>query len=261
MAMKNKYLLLPAFLDAPLPALDALMPAEWERIQPSLPEGGEMERIIALNRALRDRVAETALKGIRPICVAGDCVTTLGVLTGLQEAGLTPTLLWLDAHGDFNTWDTTPSGFLGGMPLAMLVGRGDQEIVTALGLRPLKEQNVILSDARDLDPGERQALESSKVRYVPDATDLLTMPLPPGPLHVHFDTDIIDAAAAPAMSYPVPGGPSPALLIEVFRRLAALDRVAAISFSAWNPDLDSDGSTGELCLELLSVLAGEELAA
>jgi arginase len=60
------------------------------------------------------------------VSIAGDCVATMGVLAGLHDAGITPTLIWFDAHGDFNTWETTPSGFLGGMPLAMIVGRGEQ---------------------------------------------------------------------------------------------------------------------------------------
>ncbi len=62
---------------------------------------------------------------------AGDCVASLGVAAGLQRAGIEPSVAWLDAHGDFNTWETTPSGFMGGMPLAVLAGLGDQSISTS----------------------------------------------------------------------------------------------------------------------------------
>ncbi len=92
--------------------------------------------------------------GELPVSVAGDCCTSIGILAGLQQAGVDPTLIWFDAHGDFNTWETTPSGFLGGMPLAMLVGKGEQTIMEGVGTSVLPEEQVILSDGRDLDPGE-----------------------------------------------------------------------------------------------------------
>jgi arginase len=83
------------------------------------------------------------------VSIAGDCCTSLGVAAGLLAAGIDPTLIWFDAHGDFNTWETTPSGFLGGMPLAMLAGRGEQTIVHGVGLKNLEESNIYLADARE----------------------------------------------------------------------------------------------------------------
>jgi arginase len=188
--------------------------------------------------------------------VAGDCCTSLGVLAGLQRAGISPTLIWFDAHGDFNTWETTPSGFLGGMPLAMLVGRGEQTIVEGVGLKPLPEVQVILTDGRDLDPGERLALQSSEVTHLPGVEDLLDFPLPEGPLYVHFDTDIVDPSEAPAMNYPVAGGPSAETLRRVFRRLAESRQLAAVSLSAWNPALDGNGQSQSACMSLLKKLTG-----
>jgi arginase len=90
--------------------------------------------------------------------------------------------------------------------------------------------------------------------HLPDVTDLLDLPLPAGPLYIHFDVDVIDVADAPAMSYPAPGGPSVANLAEVFDRLAASGQVAAVSVSAWNPELDGDGRSRKLSMELLSRL-------
>jgi arginase len=164
-------------------------------------------------------------------------------------------LIWFDAHGDFNTWETTPSGFLGGMPLAMLVGRGEQSIADSLGLAPLSESRVLLADGRDLDPGEKTALESSKVHQLPDIADLLTHPLPEGPIWVHFDTDMVDAAASPAQNYPVTGGPSVDELREAFRRLARTGQVCAVSLSAWNPALPGAGISAAVSMSLLGELA------
>jgi arginase len=172
----------------------------------------------------------------------------------LQRAGLQPTLLWLDAHGDFNTWETTPSGFLGGMPLAMLVGRGEQTLVNAVRLHPLSEMHVILTDGRDLDPGEKLAIEDSEVVHIRDMRALPEHPLLSNPLYVHFDTDIINPNDAPAMRYATPGGPTAAELKALFGALALTGKVAAVSMTTWTPDLDSDGRSRAVCMELLESL-------
>jgi arginase len=139
----------------------------------------------------------------------------------------------------------------------MLVGRGEQTVSQGVGLRPLAESRVILTDGRDLDPGERQALRASGVTHLPDVSDLLTYPLPDGPLYVHFDSDIVDPAEVPAMSYPAPGGPSVATVRRVFRHLAETGRVQAVSFSSWNPDLDQAGHSRTASMSLLAdLLAG-----
>lgn len=263
--MTNQTLLTPYFLDDEVPGLLALARDDWLVNSVTLPAPGtpsgkrkaaeRQARMSLLHRALRDAVASAADQGMRPVSIAGDCCTTLAVFAGLQIAGLEPTLFWFDAHGDFNTWDTTPSGFLGGMPLAMLVGRGEQTLGQDVGLKLVSESDVWLSDGRDLDPGERLALEGSDVHVATNLEDLLTMKLPDGPYYVHFDCDILDPAEAPAMSYPAPGGPPSDQLRQVFRRLAGTGQIAAISLSAWNPEMDGAERTGRLVMNLLDELA------
>ena len=107
-----------------------------------LPDADAQSRMGGLYRHVAERVAVID----RPIVYAGDCVVTIGVLAGLEQRDVQPTLVFFDAHGDFNTWETTPSGFIGGMPLAMLTGRGEQTIVEAAGLTPLPDERVILVD-------------------------------------------------------------------------------------------------------------------
>jgi arginase len=190
------------------------------------------------------------------VSLAGDCCIAIPVLAGLQRAGIDPTLIWFDAHGDFNTWETTPSGFLGGMPLAMLVGRGEQRMSKAVGLRSLPEDQIILTDARDLDPGEGEAVAGSQITHLPDTAALLSYPLPDRPIWIHFDTDILRPEDASAMNYLTPGGPDVETLKAVFKDLAGTGRVIAVSVSAWNPDLDSDGKSRKVCMELLEILLG-----
>jgi arginase len=245
----------PYFLDKASPQLRTPGLPVDEVNAPPLAHGDQIEGIAPLHRGLSDLVYDAVSRGCRPVSLCGDCCSAVGVLAGLQRAGLSPTLLWFDAHGDFNTWETTPSGFLGGMPLAMIVGRGDRRLADATALKSLSEHQVILTDARDLDPGEREALDRSAVRVLRDVR-LLEDSMLAGPLWVHFDTDVIDPAESPAQNYRAPGGPSAAVLAGVFARLASTGRVAAVSVSTWNPALDEDGRTQRVCLDLLEVLLG-----
>jgi arginase len=209
-----------------------------------------------LHEPLATFVHEAALQGDRPVSIAGDCCTTIGILAGLQRANIDPTLIWFDAHSDFNTWETTPSGFLGGMPLAMLVGRGEQTMSNAVGLRSLPEEKVVLTDGRDLDPEEKVALEGSAVKHVPDVRWLPREDLPAGPLYVHFDVDVLSPETAPAMNYLAAGGPNASEMEQVFRFLAQTGRVSAVSVSSWNPRMDEDGGSREVCMRLVEVLVG-----
>ena len=249
--MDPRFILTPFFLDQPLPGLESLRDPEWIVNHPALPDGNPQIRMVELYQPLAQLVETVLNSGELPVSLAGDCCTSIGVLAGLQRAGVDPTLIWFDAHGDFNTWETTPSGFLGGMPLAMLVGRGEQTIMDGVGARALPEQQVILSDARDLDPGEREALVDSEVVHLQEVQVILDFPLPSGPLWVHFDTDVIDAGEAPESSTPALK-PSIAIeLREVFIFLASTGKIRAVSISSWNPDLDQDGRSQGVTMNLL----------
>jgi arginase len=122
--MKSTTILTPYFLDNPLAGLAALEEKGWILNQEPLPESMVVKRIAILHTALAKHVEGILGDGGLPVSIAGDCCTALGVYAGLVRAGINPTLIWFDAHGDFNTWETSPSGFLGGMPLAMLAGLG-----------------------------------------------------------------------------------------------------------------------------------------
>jgi arginase len=256
--MKHKMILTPYFLDERLDGLLELAGEDWHIVNPDRQGADRQERMIGLYRPLAQAVQSAVISGLRPVSIAGDCCTTIGVLAGLQQADLKPTLIWLDAHGDFNTWQTSPSGFLGGMPLAMLVGRGELRLNAGVGLQPLPEERVILSDARDLDPEEQAALAASAVHHLPRVDLLAQQPLPPGPLYIHFDTDVIDPQDAPAMNYLAPGGASLAELHRVFHYLHDSGQVAAVSVSTWNPDLDQDGRSRQAALSLLGTLLGDQ---
>jgi arginase len=252
--MHNQMILTPFFLDESLPELENLAAPDWIINKPELPDGDKQHRMSAIHRPLADFVRQAMEKGDRPISIAGDCCSAIGMLAGLQQAGLDPVLIWFDAHGDFNTWQTTPSGFLGGMPLAMLVGTGEQTMLMSLEIKPLAEDRVVLADGRDLDPGEKILINNSTVIHLTNVRELLALQLPDAPLYIHLDTDIINPAEAPAMSYPAAGGPSVGELQTVMKHLKRTEKIAAISVSTWNPKMDKDGRSRNVCMGLLNTL-------
>jgi arginase len=107
-----------------------------------------------LYRRVADAVARAAADGTRPVVVSGDCTTSLGIVAGLQRAGLDPGIVWFDAHGDVQTPETTASGYLGGMPLRLLTGYRPELIAGPLGLRPVPERRIVLAGARAARPAE-----------------------------------------------------------------------------------------------------------
>jgi arginase len=220
--------------------------APWVDITPDY--AASPDAVTAVNRALAQAIA--AHPGRVPLIFAGDCTSALGAVKGLQrDDGLR--VVWFDSHGDFNTPETTPSGFLGGMPLAMLVGRGEQHLMAGVDLAPLDEAAIILTDARDLDPGEADALQASAVIHLPDINDLLAAPLPSAPLYVHLDVDVVDPHEMPGMSYPAPGGPSLEETAAVVARVAREGHVVGLLLSLWNDDLVSDDRALQGTLKLV----------
>jgi len=213
---------------------DLLIEGAHEMLEPDLPTGTPQKRMAVLYRHLSDRVATAD----SPVVLAGDCLAPIGVLAGLQRRSIDPTLIWFDAHGDFHTWETTHSGFLGGMPLAMIVGRGEQTIVEGAGLTPLSEDRIVLADARDLDPSEDEAVACSGLTVTAVTGLARSVPIE-GPIYVHVDVDVVDPGEMPAVNYPAPGGPSLAEVRTALLHLRSTGRVVAFSASSWNPDLPS----------------------
>ncbi|MFV9671997.1 MAG: arginase family protein [Acidimicrobiia bacterium] len=220
----------PFFIGKPMPGFD--VPEPFTALVPVLPTGRPTERMAVLY----DRLAALVAEDSNPVVYAGDCLSIMGVTGGLQRHGIDPTVLFFDAHGDFHTWDTTPSNFLGGMPLAMLTGRGEQTIVDGVGLTPIEDERVWLVDGRDLDPGEDEAVNESGIHHV--TVDQIAADPPPGDLYVHVDVDVVDPVDMPGVNYPATGGPSADAVAQAVKALHATGRVVALSFSSWNPALE-----------------------
>lgn len=252
--MKTKTVLTPYFLDKLLPGLEGLKEWDWILNREPLPETTVMERMSILHESLANAVVEICIAGDIPVSIAGDCCAAIAMLAGLRRAVLNPLLIWFDAHGDFNTMETSPSGFLGGMPLAMLVGRGEQTFLEALDLDPIEEERVILTDGRDLDSGESELLSRSTVTHLQNTIELMDYSFSDQPLWIHFDTDILDPEDVPAQNYPAPGGIRVDDLRKVFQYLANTGLICGISLSSWAPDLPEAEQSMDVCMALLEVL-------
>jgi arginase len=249
--MKTQYILTPYYLDQHVPGLSELAQPDWVVNKQDLPDDDKQSKMSILYKELARDVHKAVDAGALPVSIAGDCCTAIGVMAGLQRARIKPLFIWFDAHGDFNTWETTPSGFLGGMPLAMIAGLGDQTMPNAVDLQTVEQENIILTDGRDLDPGERELVQGSNILHMEDPMDLLEYDFQDRAIYAHFDTDIVNPIDAPAMNYVAEGGPRAEELAKVFRHLAQTGLVKAISVSSWNPELDEDGQTKETIINLL----------
>jgi arginase len=236
---------IPAF---PIPANGA------ETIWPALPAGPAPGRMTLLYQAVADAVGRAG----RPLLLSGDCPTALGTVAGLQRRYRDVAVVWLDAHGDFNTPAITISGYLGGMPLAMLTGRAPELFCDALALRPVADTDVVLADARDLDPAERDALTVSQVRRVPADPAAIAAALGGlgrTPVYLHLDVDVIDSGQLPGLRFPAGPGPSVTQIEECLAAVcAATDVRAACIACAWLPDRVSDLGTRETITRLASAL-------
>jgi arginase len=248
----------PYHVEEHLPGLDLPLRADAV-VTASEPDGDVWEQLGGLYSQVSGAVAGAAGEGSRPVVVSGDCTTSLGTVTGLQRAGLDVGIVWLDAHGDVQTLETTTSGYLGGLPLRLLVGYRPELIAHRLGLRPVAEQQVMLVDARDLDPPEVTYLAGSQIRRSAVA-GLDPTALPDGPLYLHIDLDVIDPAQLPGLRYPAPGGPVAADVASAISRVLGTGRVAAVGVGCtWHPGHGHADLVSPWLTEAL-VSAGPEMA-
>ncbi len=228
--------------DATLP----VPPGEHVVVEPELPAGQPWPRLVALYDAVAGAVAGALGSGSMPTVVSGDCLVALGVVAGVQRAGVDPSIVWFDAHGDVHTLGSTTSGYLGGLSLRLVLGAHADLVAGPLGLRPLAERDAVLVDARDLDPAEAEYLDGAAIRRC----GVDDVEVPGGPVVLHVDADVVDGGELPGLRFPVPGGPPAGAVLDAVGRVLATGRVAALSLAcSWHPGED-DGRRRDLLARL-----------
>jgi len=232
-----------------------------------LPDSDESvtTRIGRLMTRVGYEVARSRVAGFFPLIIGGDCLVSLGAVAGLLDPPNTA-IAWVDAHGDFNTPETTISGYLGGMPLACAVGRGLADLREQCKLgTPVPERNVALIGTRDLDPAEERSLLESAVRLVrgaelerdPTVLDHALHGLGSLPqLYLHVDIDVLYPVEAPGVDFPVAGGLGLDGLKRVVQHAAGLGNLAALAITAVNPEKDTDERTVIAALTVIETALG-----
>ncbi len=203
-------------------------------------------------------VADNEREGWLTVGLLSNCTSLLGTLSGLQKsgAGSEPrkiAMVFIDAHGDFNTPETTLSGMLGGMPVAVSAGLCLRNLRLETGLDPaLPTERIVLGAARDLDPLERELIESTDVVQVStadfrDVSDRLIAQMDrlssiSDLIYIHIDMDVLDPAEVPGHPLTVPGGPTSAELANALVEMFRYPKVAALGIAStpWGPR-DPDG--------------------
>ena len=253
---KHRWIVTPNYFETHEIDLVAAAPADAVINGPHDIPDRSPDSMAVLHQPIYDFTMECFYDRQIPVSLAGDCCAAIPVACAARSKFSDVNLIWIDAHGDFNTPETSPSQFLGGMPLAMLSGRGPQQMCARFDHWPIHDKNIWLVDARDLDPLEKQAIEQSAIRRtgVKGLETLHLYDYKNKPIHLHIDLDVIDAADAPAMNYPVPDGPSIEAVAEACRMFTAINDIVAISVCGWTGALDHDGRTADAAKRILADL-------
>ncbi len=244
-----------------------------EQFEPPAP--GEkpryLEPLVELNHALARQVSAVVDEGAFPLILGGDHSLAIGSIGGVahnRRIGV----IWIDAHGDFNTLDTTPSGNIHGMSVAALTGRGDPRLVSLLGGGPvLRDSDVAMVGIRDLDAGEREILKASGIRVftmhdidrrgLASVMEEAIMRVSVGTVgfHVSLDLDALDPAEAPGVGTPVLGGVSYRESHLAMEMIAQSGKLLGMDLVEVNPILDAHNVTADLAVEFALSALGKRI--
>jgi arginase len=248
-------------LDVPLP----------EHEPPDSSRARHLHSIAGVCRDVYDKCLTSLQQNESAIFLGGDHSISIGTVSAMHGYRKDVGVIWVDAHGDFNTPEITPSGNVHGMALACLLGRGPKEL-TDIG-RPgakLKSSEAVIIGARDLDDHEKELLRESGVLVITmrdidemgaaaAARQALEKLGRLGKIHISLDMDSLDPLEAPGVGTPVPGGLTyreAHLLMEIF---SDSGKVSSLDIVEVNPILDNRNSTAKLGVELAASLFGKRI--
>jgi arginase len=221
---------------------------DLEVVEVRLPQDfhAEAQALVALQNLAVKPIRESLAKDRHVLILSGNCGPA--AMSAASALGPSRTgVIWFDAHADFNTPETSASGFLDGMALSILTGRCWPGLAARfIGFEPVSERNVLLIGARDLDSPEARALsESEIVRIGPDLAGvqrtLETLSERVANFYVHLDVDVLDESEGRANSYACGGGLSAEALFTVLDLLQKSGRIKAAGITSYDPACDENG--------------------
>ncbi len=228
----------------------------------------EIKTAFELYRMLSKQVRTTREQGRFPLVLSGNCNASLGTLGGLNQLRLG--VIWFDGHGDFNTPETTASGFLDGMALATVAGLCWRNLVGSIqGFQAISSANILHIGGRDFDPEEKRLLDDSGVTVVEaEAIKRIGMIAALKPaietlsryvdsVYIHIDLDVLDPEETPANGYAPPGGLEVNHVEEAIEIVSSRFRIAAAGIAAYDPNYDKQDRTLSAGITLIQkILAG-----
>jgi len=231
-----------------------------------------LEPIVQVSELLANAVTEALQAGDFPLILGGDHSIALGSITGVARVHHDTGVIWVDAHGDFNTPETTPSGNIHGMVLSALVGLGHPQLTGVGGwTRKINPETIVIVGARDLDPEEQVLLREHKV-HVFTMTDIdrrgmseimqeavmLAGKARDG-IHLSLDMDSLDPTEAPGVGTPVRGGLTYREAHLALELIAASGLLVSMDAVEVNPILDRENATAHLAVELILSALGKKI--
>jgi arginase len=253
--------------------IEVAIPESMER---GATRGHYLEEIARCNRVLAERVERFLDAGHIPLVLGGDHSIAIGSISGVaahwRKRGQRIGVIWIDAHGDFNTPETTPSGNIHGMPFASVLGYGNPALTEIGGPAPqVDPSNCVLVGVRSLDPHERQLLRGSGVRVVTmreldergmsrvmdEAVEIAARGT--AGFHCSMDVDFIDPEDAPGVGTPVDGGGTYRESHLAMEKIADSGKLLSMDLVEINPILDTRNHTAQLGLELVLSAFGKRI--
>lgn len=237
------------------------------------------KEILSFGSEFYAKILESYSKGRFPIIVGGDHSISIASISAAKKAledkqgpEAELGLVWVDAHSDLNTPETSPSGNVHGMSVAALLGHGEKDLVSLGGFAPkVKPENVLFIGLRDLDPAEKVfirenemlaytmkdidvmgigAVVKSAFQYISERTDGFV---------VSFDLDVVDPRYAPGVGTPVRGGLTLRESHLIMEMAAETEGLMSVEMVELNPLVDPEGVTGELAIGLIESAVGKSI--
>ncbi len=226
----------------------------------------------------RDAVRSALDNGRMPILVGGDHSLAIGSIAGVAAhcagAGKPLSILWLDAHADFNTAETSPTGNIHGMPLAIVAGRGPERLtklgpavpmldpsrVVQIGVRSVDAMEKTMVVASGMEVLDMRRIDEIRMRETMN-TALDKLAALGGHVHVSFDVDFLDPSIAPGVDTAVPGGPTYREAQLCMEMIHDCGLMASLDLMELNPAYDIKNKTAELLVDLVESLFGEQILA
>ncbi|NSL52403.1 arginase [Calidifontibacillus erzurumensis] len=231
-----------------------------------------LKAVTEANTKLATVVDKVVESGSFPLVFGGDHSISIGTLAGISKHYQNLGVIWYDAHADLNTEETSPSGNIHGMPLAVSLGLGHPSLTNILGYAPkVKPENIVIIGARSIDPGEKDLIRSKGIKvytmheidrlgmtkvmeetiqYLKDKTD---------GVHLSLDLDGLDPSDAPGVGTPVLGGISYRESNLAMEMLEESKLITSAEFVEVNPILDERNKTASVAVALMGSLFGEKL--